>query len=164
MQAIVSRFPGREETLVVGGGGGLVRDHRVTSPQVRSSLRDCIVKFRDHHSYCSGRRRRAVAFETRLEVERTEFLSRKYTETVKQEQGSTACAGLVSNNSITHTSSSTPSTNTVTHQVFGTTTAGERACYYHTSTATNTLRVSSGETNSKPSKPPPLINLDMVSE
>lgn len=76
-------------------------------PIVRSSLRETLATFREHHNYCEGRRRSGVAFEARLELERTEFLSRKYTETIsRQDQGSTSCGSLIHNNNNNSTNTS----------------------------------------------------------
>ena len=124
MQTITSRYPqpGREDNrppLVIGGR--LLVDqlvspyHHQLHHQLppKSTLKDSLFKFKEHHNYCSTRRRSSAAFEARLEAQKTEFLANKYLETVRQDQSSnTACVGLTSSLSSTAQQHSEPSTTT----------------------------------------------------
>ncbi len=45
--------------------------------------------FRNHHQYCSGRRKNGVSYEVRVEFERTKWLKRKYMDNLRQQQALT---------------------------------------------------------------------------
>ena len=70
-----------------------------------NSLQRTLSDFRDHHKACAIRRRGAAAIEAQKESQRTEFLSKKYMETVRQEHNTTSVSiGLVSSHSSTQSS------------------------------------------------------------
>ena len=62
----------------------------------RNSLHRTLGDFREHHNACAIRRRGAAAIEAQRESQRTEFLSKKYMETVRQEHNTSVPIGLVS--------------------------------------------------------------------
>ena len=71
-----------------------------------NSLHRTLVDFREHHRTCSARRRGAAAFEAKMESQRTDFLAKKYIESVRQDP-----IGIVTSNN--HSSSTgTPTNNT----------------------------------------------------
>lgn len=82
MLRVASHASGRE---VIDTGGDLL---------IGTSLQESFLKFKEHHRSCAIRRQVGAAFEARLESQRTDLLTRKYMETVGQEQGTTACVGL----------------------------------------------------------------------
>ena len=62
----------------------------------QNSLQRTLGEFREHHRACSARRRGAAIIEVQRETQRTEFLSKKYMETVRQEHSSTSLSiGMV---------------------------------------------------------------------
>ena len=82
MLRVASHASGRE---VIDTGGDLL---------IGTSLQESLLKFKEHHRSCAIRRQVGAAFEARLETQRTDLLTRKYMDTVGQEQGGTACVGL----------------------------------------------------------------------
>ncbi len=61
-----------------------------------NSLQRTLGQFREHHRVCAIRRRRAAVVEVQRETQRTDFLAKKYTETVRQEHSNTSLSiGLV---------------------------------------------------------------------
>lgn len=67
-------------------------------PQLlNGSMIQTLNKFRDHHRICSQRRKLSAAYEITVEQKRTEYLHRKYIETLRQDHQATACVGLTPN-------------------------------------------------------------------
>ena len=72
-----------------------------------NSMIKALGKFREHHEVCARRRQLSAAYEIRMEAKRTEYLTRKYMDTLRQDHQGTACVGLHPNPSSSSTSSST---------------------------------------------------------
>lgn len=82
-----------------------------------NSMIKALGKFREHHEVCARRRQLSAAYEIRMEAKRTEYLTRKYMDTLRQDHQGTACVGLHPNNpsSSSSTSSSTTKAAVNTH-------------------------------------------------
>ena len=59
-----------------------------------NSMIKALGKFREHHEVCARRRQLSAAYEIRMEAKRTEYLTRKYMDTLRQDHQGTACVGL----------------------------------------------------------------------
>lgn len=73
----------------------------------QNSLQRTLGEFREHHKACSVRRKGAAAIEAQKEMQRTEYLAKKYMETVRQDHTSSTSTipiGLATN-STNHPSS-----------------------------------------------------------
>lgn len=65
---------------------------------VTTSIHQRLSIFRNHHQTCLIRRKNALAWELRQENQRTEWLKRKYMDSVRQQQQQTTSARLDSSN------------------------------------------------------------------
>ena len=54
-----------------------------------NSLRRTLEEFRAHHQACAARRRNGLEYELRVEAQRTEWLTRKFMDGVRQQQQQT---------------------------------------------------------------------------
>lgn len=58
-----------------------------------NTLRRTLEEFRAHHQACAARRRNGLEYELRVEAQRTEWLTRKFMDGVRQQQSSQSSSG-----------------------------------------------------------------------
>ena len=58
-----------------------------------NTLRRTLEEFRSHHQACAARRRHGLEYELRVEAQRTEWLTRKFMDGVRQQQPTSGQTG-----------------------------------------------------------------------
>lgn len=114
----------------------------------QNPLQRTLLAFKEHHKTCAVRRKGAAAMEAHKESQRTDFLVKKYIETVRQQEQSTASVpiGLVNNNgvssatthhSINNSSSSHLNSSSSTNQHLSSSVCGNNSIPSTTTTTTS---------------------------
>lgn len=71
-----------------------------------NTLRRTLEEFRAHHQACAARRRNGLEYELRVEAQRTEWLTRKFMDGVRQQQSqSSSSSGTTTSTSTTGSAS-----------------------------------------------------------
>ena len=81
-----------------------------------NTLRRTLEEFRAHHQACAARRRNGLEYELRVEAQRTEWLTRKFMDGVRQQQSQSSSSSGTTTTSTTGSASGGGATQGKTEQ------------------------------------------------